>query len=83
MVLTHRAVWPHPAGVTAADAGVGEDRTVAMALVGAECAGQLAVGAPPAWLAVTIAVDTDSVTRAGGVQAVHCGNTHTCTFLCL
>lgn len=70
--LTHGAVRSHPVGVAAAQPGVWDEGAVAVALVRALGPWQFAVEPSPAWLAVTLAVHTDTVVGTRRIQAIHC-----------
>ena len=70
-VLTQGAVRPGPVLVAGAGAALGIVGPVSGALVGAHGLGQLTAGPAPAGLTVALAVDTHTVGRAAGVDAVH------------
>lgn len=75
LTLTVGAIWTCPVGVAGAGTALLEVGAVARALVGAHRLQDFTVVAPPARVAVALAVDAHAVAGAGGVQAIRCGET--------
>lgn len=72
LTLTIGAIWTCPVGVTIAATTLLKVGAMTRALVRAHCFQDLAVVAPPARVAVALAVDAHTVAGAGWVQAIRC-----------
>lgn len=79
-LLTYGAVGSGPLVIADAGSRLGAEGAMIGALLGTSALEDLTADAPPARVAVALSVMTSSVTRARGVQAVHCGHTRWCQF---
>lgn len=72
LTLTIGAVWTCPVGVTGAGTALLKVGAMAGALVRAQCLQDFTVAAPPARVAVALAVDAHTMAGTGWVQAIRC-----------
>lgn len=72
LTLTIGAIWACPVGVAGAAPALLKVGAMPRALVRAHCLQDFTVAAPPARVAVALAVDAHTVAGAGWIQAIRC-----------